>query len=124
MGAILLAVTSLGIDDEDKDTFAGRLKYYAIRELGTLYNALSVRTILSFGVTVAFLEKLSQNLYLLMTLEKYKTRDELKGVAALKKQLTPAAISQFKGKKKPEPKVKKGRLKGSLAGGRLKGGLK
>ena len=123
MGAILLAVMSLGID-EDKDTFAGRLKYYAIRELGTLYNALTPRTMLTAGVTIAFLEKLSQNLYLLMTLEKYKTRDELKGAAALKKQLTPAAISQFKGKKKPEPKVKKGRLKGGLAGGRLKSRLK
>jgi hypothetical protein len=123
MGAILLAVMSLGID-EDKDTFAGRLKYYAIRELGTLYNALTPRTMLTAGVTIAFLEKLSQNLYLLMTLEKYKTRDEFKGAAALKRQITPAAISQFKKKKKPEPKVKKGRLKGGLAGGRLKGGLK
>lgn len=128
MGAILGAVLSLGIDDDDKDTFVGRLKYYAIRELGTLYNALSPRTMLTFGVTIAFLEKLSQNLYTLTTLEKYKTKDEFKGVVALKKQLTPAAISQFKEKKKPEPKARRGRLRGglsgSLPGGKLTGGLK
>lgn len=116
MGAILVAISSLLDTDEDKDTFAGRLKYYAIRELGTLYNALTPRTMLTFGVTIAFLEKLSQNLYLLMTCEKYKTRDELKGVAAMKKQLTPAAISQFKGKK---PQKKTGRLTGGLSSGGL-----
>jgi len=124
MGAIVAAVASLNVDDDDKDTFVGRLKYYVIRELGTIYNALSPRTMLTFGVTIAFLEKLSQNLYTLMTLEKYKTKDELKGVRALKKQLTPAAISQFKEKKKPEPKKKKGRLTGGLSGGGLKSRLK
>ena len=102
MGAIVGAVLSLGVDDE-KDTFAGRLKYYAIRELGTIFNALRVLTVLSGGVTVAFLEKLSQNLYLLATLEKYKTKDELKGARALKKQFTPAAISQFTGGKEKKP---------------------
>jgi len=108
-GAILTAILSLTSDDYDKDSFAGKLKYYAIRELGTLYNALTPFTLLTFGVTIAFLEKLSKNLYLLMTLEKYKTRDELKGATALKKQFEPAAISQFKHDK---PKKKKSSVVG------------
>lgn len=126
MGAIVVAVMALDVDDDDKDTFVGRLKHYAIRELGTIYNALSPRTMLTFGVTIAFLEKLSQNLYTLMTLEKYKTKDELKGVRALEKQLTPAAITQFKVKKKKEPEIKKPgrRLKSRVPGGRLSGRLK
>lgn len=123
MGAILGAVMSLGIDDDDKDTFVGKLKYYAIRELGTLFNALSPRTMLTFGITIAFLEKLSQNLYLLMTFEKYKTRDEFKGVAALEKQFTPAAISQLKGKEKPKNKTSPG-LSSSFSGSKLSGSLK
>ncbi len=101
IGAIVGTVLSLSVD-EDKDTFMGKLKYYALRELGTIFNALSTRTMLTLGVTVAFLEKLSQNLYLLLTLEKYKTKDELKGVRALKKQLTPTAVSQLIGGKKTE----------------------
>jgi len=78
IGALVTAIMAAGVD-EDKDTFVGKLKFYALRELSTVFQALSIRTILSFGVTVAFLEQLSKNLYLLMKLEKYKTKKGLKG---------------------------------------------
>ena len=119
----IIAGTVLSLDeDKDRDTFAGKLKYYAIRELGTIFNALNPRTILTAGVTIAFLEKLSQNLYLLMTLEKYKTKDGIKGAAALKKQFKPAAISQFE--KKESKKKKGGRLSSGLSKNKLSSGLK
>lgn len=122
IGAIVGTVLSLSVD-EDKDTFMGKLKYYALRELGTIFNALSTRTMLTLGVTVAFLEKLSQNLYLLLTLEKYKTKDELRGVRALKKQLTPAAVTQFTGRDKESQRARKSLDSGlrGLEGSGLKG---
>ena len=99
IGVLAAAIMAVG-GEEDRDTFAGKLRFYALREMGTIFNALSTRMILSAGVTIAFLEKFGQNLYLLLTLEKYKTKKGLKGVEALKKQFKPAAVSQFGTKKK------------------------
>jgi len=96
IGMVVVAVAALVGEDEDRSTFTGKLKFYAIRELTTVFNALSPTLILSVGVTVAFLESLAKNLWLLMTLEEYKTKPGYKGAAALKKQFTPAAIGQFK----------------------------
>ena len=108
IGALVTAIMAAGVD-EDKDTFVGKLKFYALRELSTVFQALSIRTILSFGVTVAFLEQLSKNLYLLMKLEKYKTKKGLKGVEGLKRQFTPALISQFKGEEKTKKTGRSGK---------------
>ncbi|MBE9573155.1 MAG: hypothetical protein IMF11_21215, partial [Proteobacteria bacterium] len=112
------------VRDEDDQSFTGKIINKAYREATTLIQALQPRMFMAAGRTASFIEELGVNLTLLLKGEEYKTTGKLKGVEKLKRQVTPVAISQFKEKKKPEPKVKKGRLKGGLAGGRLKGGLK
>ena len=48
------ALVGLGLvlfsDEEDRESFRGRLKYYALRELSTIPQALSIGNILKFGV--------------------------------------------------------------------------
>ena len=113
IGAIVVAVSAV-TDQGSRDTFSGKLKYYAMRELTTLFQALSVRTMLTLGVTVAFLEKFSSNLQLLVNLEGYKTKSGYKGVEGLKKQFTPAAVTQFQKKPGKATLTKKQTIKGYL----------
>jgi len=88
------------VRDADDNSFAGKMINKAYREATTLIQALQPRMFLAAGRTAAFIEELGVNLTLLLLGEKYKTTDEYKGVRKLKRQITPVAISQFRGEKK------------------------
>jgi hypothetical protein len=106
--------------DEDDQSFAGKMINKAYREATTLIQALQPKMFMAAGRTASFIEELGVNLTLILQGERYKTSDKFKGVEKLKRQITPVAISQFKRKKKPEPKAGRGRLGGDRLEGRLK----
>lgn len=104
-GAIALLVRSMAGDLEDDDSFTGKMIKYLMRELTTLFQALKPTTVLTAGVTVAFIEEFAKNLELLITLEEYKTKEGLVGADRLKRQFTPSAMkgnSTKPAKKRPE----------------------
>lgn len=90
--------------DKEKNTFTGKLISKIYNESMTLIQALDPKMFLSAGRSASFAAKLGSNLKMLLLGERYKTTKKLKGVAGLKRQITPVAISQFKGKPKPTRK--------------------
>ena len=80
------------VRDEKDTSFVGQLRNKAYREATTLIQALSFKMFLSLGRTASFIEKLGENLTLLLLLEKDKTKPGLKG---LKRQFTPVAVKPF-----------------------------
>ena len=111
IGLLVVAVSAVA-DEDNRDSFSGNLKFYAKRELSTFFNAINPTTILTAGVVVDFLESLMKNLHLIAIGDKYKEKPGLKGVTALKKQLTPAIVKQFKSGEKKEQKIATKKLGG------------
>lgn len=103
IGAFAATIAAVCADDE-RDTFTGNLKYHVIRELFSQFNAISIRTVLTLGVTADFLRIFAKNLDLLVSLERTKKTKELKGLKALKRQFMPAGITQFMSKEKKTKK--------------------
>jgi len=94
----VIAITTFVVamaGEVDDDSFTGKLKKYALRELTTLTQSLSPTLWLTGGIMVAFLTKFGKNLELLIKLEKYQKnskggdKGDLKGYNELKKQFTP-----------------------------------
>ena len=103
--AVVAAVYALsGEADEDDDSFLGRTKFYAYRELTTLLQALSLPRFLATPASMAWLQRLANNLEMLYTLEKDAKTGELKGWRGLKKQLTPSMVRQMLPSEKKGPK--------------------
>lgn len=84
-------------DDED-DTFLGRMIHYIRRETMTMFSVLDPRNFSNAGVAAELVFKLVRDLTLLVILEEYKTKEGLKGWEALKRDLTPAAAKMFRSK--------------------------
>lgn len=91
-GAAALAARAMAGDLEKDDSFTGKVIKYMLRELTTLFQAMKPTTILTAGVTVAFIEEFAKNLELLITLEEYKTKEGLVGLDRLERQFTPSAL--------------------------------
>ena len=87
--------------DVDQDTFLGKLYARIQLEALTIMGGVDPRMFVSVPRLVSFLEKLTENLVSLASLEKYigsgKDYEEgdLKGGSALKRQFTPSFIKQF-----------------------------
>ena len=92
-----LVMLTFGIvRDENDNSFIGQILNKAYREATTLIQALQPKMFLTAGRTASFITKLGENLTLILKMEEYKTKKGLKGVAGLKKQLTPVAVSNLK----------------------------
>lgn len=97
IAAVVAAVTALaGEGDKDDDSFIGRAKFYALRELMTLTQALSLPRALATPAAFAWVQRLANNLTLLVTLEKNR-KGEPRGWSGLKRQMTPALVRQMVG---------------------------
>jgi len=94
------------VRDKDDNSFIGQIINKSYREATTLIQALSPKMFLTAGRTASFIDKLGENLYLLATFEKYKTKEGLRGVEGLKRQVTPVAVSQFKKAEKKKITIK------------------
>jgi len=89
--------------DEDDDSYLGKFKKYIIRDLATNFSGLNPWTVLSGGVTIAFLERLRKNLRMIVTFEPLGTDKEKKrakkrrgyGYTGLKKQFKPTLIEHI-----------------------------
>jgi hypothetical protein len=103
-GVLATALTAAISPDEDDKSFSGKFKNYIIRDLNTIWQSLSVQTVLTLGVTAAFLERFSRNLDLLLTFSDTKKvkakKQQRRGVKGMERLFKPAAISQFTDKKK------------------------
>jgi uncharacterized protein YfbU (UPF0304 family) len=90
----ITTVLALSGDDEDDDqnTFIGKMYWRAKREVYTLTQGLDPRFWLMLPRTVTWLYKLSEAMINLATFEEYKTKEGLKGVNQLKKAVTPGMI--------------------------------
>jgi len=85
----------LMVGDEDDESFTGKLRAKAYREMMTLMQGVGIKLWLSVPRTLTFLAQLGNNIQQILTLEEYKTKEGYKGVEGLKKQLTPVAVQQL-----------------------------
>lgn len=97
-------ILGLLIDTADDDSFIGKLKSKAYRELSTLFQALNPKLYLSTPRSIAFLNDIGAALESLRKLEEYQTTKEgsyeegdLKAINRFKMLLTPQSIKQFQG---------------------------
>ncbi len=102
---VTIIASMVGMDDDD-DSLLGKLKKRAYQESTTILQALSPTTLFTTPRLLTFLDDLSKNLVSIMKLEAYESTKfgeykagDLKGIRALKRQLTPRAIRQFEGEK-------------------------
>ena len=86
----VIAVTSLAGDDDD-DSFIGKMKARAKREVFTLTQGMDPTFWLSWR-SLSYLTQLGTALKNLLFLEEYETKEGLKGVNQLKKAVTPGMI--------------------------------
>jgi len=86
----VIAVTSLAGDDDD-DSFIGKMKTRAKREVFTLTQGMDPTFWLSWR-SLSYLTQLGTALKNLLFLEEYETKEGLKGVNQLKKAVTPGMI--------------------------------
>jgi hypothetical protein len=82
-------------EEEDDDSFLGRWRKNAMRELSTLFQSLPALLSLGAGAGPVLLGKIATHLLLLAKMEEYKTREGLKGLEGLKKDITPSAIRDW-----------------------------
>ena len=86
----IVAVTSLAGDDDD-DSFIGKMKARARREVFTLTQGMDPTFWLSWR-SLSYLTQLGTALKNLLFLEEYQTKEGFKGVNQLKKAVTPGMI--------------------------------
>lgn len=87
VGYVVAAVADL---DEEDDSFTGRTKKYALRELSLVTQALRPTLLLSAGITVAYLDQLAKALDLILTGAEFESEEregEKKGPPALRRAL-------------------------------------
>jgi len=93
--AFVLAIYGL-IGGEDDDSFVGKIKAKAYREAMTLVQALNPKTFLAVGRLASFIEDFGDALSLLITLERYKESEKLKGVEKMKRLFKPVVVKHAK----------------------------
>jgi|TARA_Y100000296_G_scaffold8879_2_gene10459 hypothetical protein len=94
-----LAISSL-FDDEEDDTLYGQVLSKVKRESLTLLGAVDPTLMTGEPRLLSFLDDLAKNIKALILLERYKTKEGLKGLEGLKRTFTPRAIKQFQTEKK------------------------
>ena len=90
------------VRDEDDNSFIGQIMNKAYRESTTLIQALQPKMFLTAGRTASFITKLGENITSILLWEEYKTKEGLKGVEGIKRQLTPVVVSQLTKEKETE----------------------
>lgn len=95
LAAITMFLMSATKDFEDDDSFQGKTLRYMVREIGSPFQALLSVPSLGFGIWADVYTRIGANLLLIAKRERFKTKPGLKGVAGLKRELTPAAVKQF-----------------------------
>ena len=99
LGIVVGMLAQVSVDeDEDDDSLVGQTIRYAIRELGSPFQAILSVPSLGFGIWADVYTRIGKNLLLIAKREEFKTgprAGELKGIAGLKRELTPAAVKQF-----------------------------
>jgi len=101
-----IAVTGLAVfDDDDDDGFLNTLLRKTHREALTLVGAMNPALFTSEPRIVSFLADLGKAIEMIIKLEEYKTKPGYKGVAQVKRILTPRVVKTIIGKeeqKKPK----------------------
>lgn len=82
-------------DDDDDDSFTGAIIKKSFRDAFSLIGALDPKTFASVPRTISFINDLGEALSSIIRLEKYKTKDGLKGVQQLERELTPGFVRQI-----------------------------
>ena len=81
--------------DEDDNTVLGQLKKKAYKDGMTLLQALSPETLFATPVVADTFWDLTTNITDIITMERYASTGNLKGLERLKKQFTPAVVKQL-----------------------------
>lgn len=125
MTAILLAVGSYVLSEDDDDTFVGKLKARIYREAMTFLGGIDPTLFLSAPRLATFLVQLAGHLKKIATVERYEQNSrwgnegDLKGLRGLQRQFTPAAVKQF-----DTPESRSGGGVRDLGGGGSSGGVR
>ncbi len=90
--AVLLAGSLISSDDRD---FLGTLRRKLYREALSILGATNPKFWLSTPRVWSWLQGITDAIGQILQFEKYKTKDEIKGVSKLKRELVPRAITQF-----------------------------
>lgn len=100
--AILLVVRALVLGEEDDQSFVGKLKARVYQEAMTFLGGTDPTVFLSTPRILSFLQQFAENLKKIAALETYNqdsqwgSKGDLTGARGLQRQLTPAAIRQFR----------------------------
>jgi len=92
--AALLFGMALGADDDDR-SFVGQLLKKVRREALTILGAIDPTIWTAAPRMLQWTEQLGKAIKMIITLEKYKEKPGLKGVATLKRMLTPRMLSMW-----------------------------
>ena len=92
--AVPTAVIRFEISSDDK-TFVGQLLKKVQREALTIMGAMDPSLWTAAPRLLQWTEQLGNAITMILKLEKYKTKPGLKGVASLKRMLTPRMISMW-----------------------------
>lgn len=103
----LAALAGAALVDDEDDSFIGEMIRKTQRESMTIIGSLDPTNITSLRL-LSFVNDLAESLKMIVRLEEYKKRPEYKGIAKLKRTITPRAIKLLF--KKEEKKTRK-RLK-------------
>ena len=101
LGAYAIGQMIFNPDEADRDTFMGRLRYTAARDMSSILQAMTGVGVFVGGRMLGFMQDLKNAGVLLLTLERYKengpgyNEGDLKAINALQKTLTPKLIQQF-----------------------------
>ena len=109
-----VAITGLAVfDDDDDEGFVNTLLRKTHREALTILGAINPAVIAGEPRLMSFVADLAKSITMIIKLEQYKTKQGLKGVAKLKRTVTPRVIKTIIGKEEKKKKFKGlGGLKG------------
>jgi len=98
---VIFAITYYVVTEDDDDTFVGKLKARIAREALTFMGSIDPRIFVSIPRLVTFIGDLTNNLFLVATMAEYQSdtkwgkEGENMGIAALKRQFSFVAYTQF-----------------------------
>ena len=96
---LVSALSALGGEEVEEDTFTNKLRQYAIRDINTITQSMSVQTMLSTGVTASYLARLAVNIDHLTTLSgEDAAKQRKRGLKGMERLFKPAAISMLQTK--------------------------
>ena len=98
--AIAMVVLQFLTEEDEDDTFAGRMIMYIRREILTVVNVLDPRLFTGAPIALVMATDIGELLAQLLSWEKFKNKPGLKAVAGAGHFVTPSAIKPFLKKKK------------------------